>query len=475
MRISPSSRIVVATFICATVILGASAGDAARAAAGPLSIEPMTLPLPEAAVQDQEAMVARRRYTTIDFDALPNPQSRGLFSRQPRTVPLQLFPNVSINAVFERFDPNADGVTWVGHVDGVPFSTVTLVYGRGLLAGSVALPDATFAIRPAPAELRRAGGLFGRELHVVMEIRQDGFPREADPIEVELPAADLAAAADTVMADTADVIDVMVVYTPLAQARAGGEAGIANLVNLGVAETNTSYASSGVHQRLRLVHHALVDYSEPSSFNTALTELRGGIGTLNGVPALRNAVGADLVMMLVHPQSPSACGIAFLMTTVSTAFAPNGYSVTDTDCVAGFTFAHELGHNMGARHDWYVDNGTTPFTYAHGYVNPALGQRWRTIMAYPDHCGAMGFSCTRLLRWANALQTRTPNCGPGFNCALLHYWRFPGPSMGVPGGTNTSCAESSVTANLCDADDSRALNNTALSVANFRQAVADRR
>jgi hypothetical protein len=32
-----------------------------------------------------------------------------------------------------------------------------------------------------------------------------------------------------------------------------------------------------------------------------------------------------------------------------------------------------------------------------------------------------------------------------------------------------------VTANLCDADDSRALNNTALSVANFRQDVADRR
>ena len=475
MRISPSTRIVVVTFFGAAVILGASAGDATRAAAGPLSVEPLEPALPEAAAQAPEPMVARKRYTTIDFDALPDPDSRGLFGRQPRTVPLQLFPNLSITAVFDRFDPNADGVTWVGHVDGVPFSTVTLVYGGRLLTGSVVLPDASYAIGPAPAELRRAARLVGRELHVVTEFRQDGFPREADPIEVELPAADIAAAADAVMTDTADVIDVMVVYTPLAQARAGGEAGIANLINLGVSQTNTSYANSGVVQRLRLVHHELVDYSEPSSFNTALSELRSSLGALGGVAALRNAVGADLVMMLVHPPSPTACGIAFLMTNVSTAFAPNGYSVTDTDCVANFTFAHELGHNMGARHDWYMDNATTPFTYAHGYVNPAVGQRWRTIMAYPDHCAAMGFSCTRLLRWANASQNLAPDCGPGFNCALLQYWRFPGPAMGVPGGTSTSCAESSLTANLCDADDSRALNNTALSVANFRQAVADRR
>jgi hypothetical protein len=298
---------------------------------------------------------------------------------------------------------------------------------------------------------------------------------EAPPIEVELPAADMMAAADAPMADAGDVADVMVLYTPLAQTRAGGAAGIVNLINLAVSETNTSYLASGVNLQLRLVHHALIDYQEPGNFNTALNELRFGAGDLSGVAAMRNAVGADFVAMLVHPSAPTACGIAFLMTTVSTAFAPAAYSVTDTDCIAGYTFAHELGHNMGARHDWFVDTGVTPFSYAHGFVNPALGHRWRTIMAYPDHCQSMGFSCNRLLRWANATQRLAPECAGGVNCGLLQYWVFPGPVMGVPGGTSTSCPLNSSNAHTCDADDSRALNNTAFSVANFRQAVADRR
>ena len=41
--------------------------------------------------------------------------------------------------------------------------------------------------------------------------------------------------------------------------------------------------------------------------------------------------------------------------------------------------------------------------------------------------------------------------------------------MGVPGGTSTSCPAGNTDSFTCDADDRRALNNTALTVANFRQ------
>jgi hypothetical protein len=466
-------RLAALAILSAVMVVGMSVWDAPRAAAGPLSDAPEGLVVPDRNDQDRSATI-RSRYTTINFDVLPDPRARGLLRQPPRTLPLQLFPNLSITAVFERFDPNREGVTWVGHVDAVPFSSVTLVYGRGLLTGSVVMPTASYAIRPAPAELRRLNPLGTREIHVVTEIRQEGFAPEAPPIEVDLADAG-GGAADAPMADTGDSVDVMVVYTALAQARAGGEAGIANLINLAISETNTSYEASGVTVRLRLVHHAPVDYQEPSDFGAALSALRAGTGALSGIAATRTAVGADLVAMLIHPQAPSACGIAFLMTTVSVVFAQNGFSVTDTDCIANYTFAHELGHNMGARHDWFVDTGVTPFSYAHGFVNPAPGQRWRTIMAYPDHCQAMGFNCTRLLRWANASQRLTPECGGDVNCNLMQYWIFPGAPMGVPGGTSTSCPLNSVSANTCDADDSRTLNATAFSVANFRQAVADRR
>ena len=103
---------------------------------------------------------------------------------------------------------------------------------------------------------------------------------------------------------------------------------------------------------------------------------------------------------------------------------------------------------MGARHDWYVDNATTPHTYAHGYVNTAA--RWRTLMAYNDLCTVQSLNCTRLLYWSN----------PGVT--------YGGAPMGIPGGTKSDCPKGNLVNVSCDADDHRTLNDTAATVAAFR-------
>jgi len=269
-----------------------------------------------------------------------------------------------------------------------------------------------------------------------------------------VPGAVLAAAAANPQpqADPADTIDLLVVYTPAAASGAGGTTAMVNLINLGVSETNTAYGNSGVTQRLRLVHVASVAYTESNNTSTNLVNLRDGVGGLSGVAALRNTYAADLVM-LVQNSAASSCGVAFIMNPIGAYFEAHAFSVVEFNCISpNYTFAHELGHNMGLRHDWFMDNSPTPFTYSHGHVSTAVGNRWRTIMSYNDICSSQGFNCTRLLRFSNP--------------SVLHN----GVPTGIPAGTNASCPEGSPNSNQCDAHDQLALDNSALTVANFRQS-----
>ena len=438
----------------ATLVLAAGAADRAAVVAqqSPANVISLTRSASTAGPRADTALDAwerRARLVSLNPGALPNRANPGTAPAAAAEIAIELFDGASITATFDRFDPNDSGVTWVGHVPALPGSQVTVVHGGGLLAASIILPNVSYTIRPLPLDPNAAVPASER-LHVMTEINSAGFQREAAPLIPEISVDALEAAADAAMADTSDFIDVLIVYTALAENWAGGPAGIVNWINLGLSETNTAYATSGVNQRVRLAHSQRVPYSEVGNFSTNLSNLRAGAPGLDTVPALRNLYTADLVSMFVRPVAPDACGIGFIMTTVSTAFAPNGYSVVDAPCSSpNGTLAHEFGHNMGLRHDWFVDRGITPFTYAHGYVN--LTARFRTIMAYPDACSSQAISCTRLLAFSN------PD--------LTHL----GQPMGVPGGTSTACPTGNALNMSCDADERRALNDTAFSVANFRE------
>ena len=205
-------------------------------------------------------------------------------------------------------------------------------------------------------------------------------------------------------------IDVAVVYTPAARAAAGGPAGIEAVIDLMMAETNQAFEASGVGHRLALVARSEVPYTESGEGRVDLVRLGNpSDGHLDEVHPLRDAVGADLVHLIVAGElgrigELRICGIAFL----------NGaFSLTRHDC-GGRIFAHELGHNLGLRHDRYQDRdagiGLTS-NPAYGYVNQrALAEsaershRWRTIMAYGTQCAHAHALCGRLLRFSNPRQ-----------------------------------------------------------------------
>ncbi len=442
---SLNPRVVLKALAVAVLVLGPFASQPAAATPpGPALFADSN----QGGASDQfpNPTVMRARSATINWGLLPTGARTDSRALPGNTLVLNLFDNVSFLAVLDQVDVKRNGVVWVGHISDSPASTVTLVTEGNVMAGSIVMPGATYSIRSTQ-----------NDVHTIYEINQAAFPPEAKPL-VAGDASPPVAPSGAAPADSGGTIDVMVVYTSAARAIQGSTAAMTALINLGISETNTSYQNSGITQRLRLVHSVEVAYVESGSFYTDLDNLTNGSGALANVPAYRNTYGADLVSMFVGYSSPSLCGLGWMPYTVSSSNAIYGFTVVDQSCVSpNYSFGHELGHNMHASHDWYGDAGggatppTTPYTYMHGYINTTA--HWRTMMAYNDLCAALGFNCTRLLYWSN----------PGIT--------YSGAAMGVPAGTNTTCMRN-VSNPPCDADNHLVLNNTAYTIANYRQSVA---
>ena len=340
------------------------------------------------------------------------------------TLNLNLFDDVVLGAVLDRVEPSyRGGFTWVGQVQAEPLSMVTLVVNDGIMVGTVASTQGLFKI-----------SYTGDGVHAVEEVDPSAFPPEAGPIPVEILEDEVADTVPTAVNDDGSVIDVMVVYTPSARWAAGGTTAMANLINLAVTETNQSYGNSAISQQLNLVHAAEVSYTE-TNFSAALYDLTDpSDGKMDNVHTLRNTYYADEVVLIIN--DPQYCGLAWLMQNVSTSFEDHAFAVVHWECATGYySFGHELGHNMGAQHDWYAvqkyNQASGAYSYSYGYVNTS--RRWRTVMAYNDACADLGFNCIRIPYWSNPSETYG----------------------GYPTGT-------------ASADNHRTLNNTALTVANFR-------
>ncbi len=164
--------------------------------------------------------------------------------------------------------------------------------------------------------------------------------------------------------------------------------------NLAISESNQSFVNSGVNVTFQLAGVYTANYVN-SDFNTDLTRFRGTTdGYLDSYHTTRNTIAADVAVLITT--NTQYCGLGYLNSNAASAF-----SVTAASCMTGYySFAHEIGHNFGARHDPATDPSTTPVAYAHGYRSPT--NAWRTIMAY--NCTNAG-GCPRINYWSNPAKT----------------------------------------------------------------------
>ncbi len=328
-----------------------------------------------------------------------------------------------VRATLDRRETHRNGAqTWVGHIEGEPLSSVTLVMNGGVLQGSVRLLDGAYSIEPS------AGG----PLHLVRLVDLDAVGADLEPV---VPVPELPAASDPVIGgDDASTFDVLVMYTANARTVAGGtDLAVQTRIALGVSETNAAYANSGITPRLRLVGAELTNYTESGDLSVDLDRFRNTAdGQMDEVHLRRDALGADLAVLVVGATAGGACGVGYVMEALSGAFAPWAFSVTAYPCISpNYTFAHELGHNMGSAHA-PEDGAGQPslFPYSFGYKEPT--QLFRTVMAY-DCTGG----CPRILYFSN----------PNVNFS------------GVPTGTTLQH------------NNARSIGEAASTIANWRQAV----
>ena len=352
-------------------------------------------------------------------------QARWHLEHWPQFLDLELFPDAE--AIFEiekAYEAKSGSLVLTGSIAGVQGGMVHAVIHRGVAIFDVAFPTALYHVR-----------YVDQGLHEVLQIDQSNFPADLEPTPVQLPGP-LSPGLPPAAAGENTQIDVMVVYTEAAKNQEGGVAAIEALIDLAVAESNTSYGNSEVQITLNLVHQTQIDYSETSSMSTDRNRLQNpNDGFMDEAHDWRAQFGADLVV-LVRASLGGSCGIAYIMNPVSVDFRDFGFCVVSRTCATGYySFGHELGHIMSARHDWTSDSSNNaPFPFNHAYIHGS----WRTIMGYPGPCG----SCPRIIYWSNP--------------EVL----FNGDPMGIPEG------QSQPTFNA------KALNMTATTVAAFMDLVS---
>ena len=208
-----------------------------------------------------------------------------------------------------RGGPNRSRI-WRGRFQNEPGSDVSLVAHGTTLVGTMLSDHRLYKIEST-----------GEGEHQLVELDLKALPEDHHPIVVPDSAADVTAppgaapadtSAPTALEDDGSQVDLLVVYTPAARIREGGQVGIEALISLGVDLANQAYDNSLISLQLRLVHTEEIAYAEAGDISSDLSRLRSTTdGVMDRVHQLRDQYKADLVALVVddggggHAVSPT--------------------------------------------------------------------------------------------------------------------------------------------------------------------------
>ena len=417
---------------------------------------PLAIAFAQAAPLEQLFLPDRAGAAVKDVRGAKSTPVPGFYSRQFNPAAMKLMPGEEIElvlpngtnypVVFDRKEshPNRDE-TWVGHVKSSAGTDhrVLITVGKASTVGRFRTPAGNFLLRTENGKQWLVDPVEAG--HKGMQIDKEGRMAPGKPLSQHQGLSAERSLPEVASAQSSSpTIDIAVLYPPSMVSRFGSVSGVETRINFLVAITNQSYIDSGIAAKLRLVHTEQIYYPDRKNLDLALdalsaSEIDPGSASMDistaGVKAMRDRVGADLVS-LVRPFNTAVddgCGMAWMITGSDDDAKQLGYSVVNDGPDAGgteyycsdYTFAHELGHNMGSVHDRENAHSSGAYPYSYGFgIEGVFG----TIMSYIDPTVGK-FSSPWIL------------CN-GYVCGIANW-----------------------------ADNARSINNRSTAIANFRQSA----
>jgi hypothetical protein len=201
------------------------------------------------------------------------------------------------------------------------------------------------------------------------------------------------------------VLDVMVLYTSAAASVLVPNS-ILDEIEIAQEKLIESFTAEGIPADVRVVSKRCIGGFESGSLADEVPQLRMDPQVKNWRD---NKDFADLVTLWVENAGPD-CGATPDMGINNIPILPSreadAFSIIDVACAVGnYSFAHELGHQMGLFHDRVTAGAGIDFHWNYGFVSTNFD--WKTIMAWdPPGCPLNEINkpyCLRLNLWSDGI------------------------------------------------------------------------
>lgn len=333
-----------------------------------------------------------------------------LLRSAPQRLELEVPDGRVLTPEMRVFEDRGDGnAMWAGGYPELGYDSVVLTLQDGYLLGRFGLPEGgTYWIRsPGDGSGRLTEGGEASPLAC-----GGGVVPDRDAATGIAAAARVDTPRRVTGASNHDRLDILILYTASARQRLeqAGWGPPATFTQHAMDYLNLVFRNNQVTVTGNLVHQE----EAPAALGQVVSPL-DALSRNQDVHDLRAEHEADLVHLFFN-ESPGFCGQAWLMTRGGTAanFWASGFGVTTVagGCVSAErlvrpgehanhveTFAHEIGHNLGANHDpdnTGLDPADAIYPYAFGHHNFTPQPNRKSVMSYNEGRQLPFFSTVRL-------------------------------------------------------------------------------